>query len=86
MPQVHGDRLQPRPVLHGAFTPGGAVPVLTVPHEQRREMSRCSVTSARMSSGRSVTWRRPVLVSGAPDSPAPHPEHRTGSCAATRSG
>ena len=33
-------------------------------------MIRCSVTLARISSGRSVTWRRSVLVTSAPNGPA----------------
>jgi hypothetical protein len=43
------------PYCTRALTPAGAVPVVTVPQPQRRETSRCSVTSARMTSGRSVT-------------------------------
>jgi hypothetical protein len=74
------------PYCTGAATPAGAAPAVTVPHEQRRTTSRCSVTKARMSPGRSTTWRRAVPVTGAPDRPAPQPAHRPGSCQMTSSG
>jgi hypothetical protein len=57
-----------------------------VPRGQRRETMRCSVVIARMSSGRSITWRRSVPVTGAPDRPFPHPAQRPGSWVATASG
>ena len=74
------------PYWTGALTPAGAVPAVTVPHAHRREMTWCSVTRARMSEGRSVTWRRSVPATGAPDRPAPQPAHRPGSCETTSSG
>jgi len=74
------------PYCTGAVTPAGAVPAVTVPHEQRRETIRCSVTSARMSSGRSITWRRSLLPAGEPDRPFPHQPHARGSCVMTSSG
>jgi hypothetical protein len=49
-------------------------------------MIRCSVTKARICSGRSTTWRRSVLVTRAPGRPAPQPAHRPGSCQTTSSG
>src|SRR5258708_40103736 len=36
------------PYWTGAAVPAGAGATVTVPHEQRREISRCSVTSARV--------------------------------------
>ena len=86
VPQVNGGRGQPRPVRHRGGHPAGAVPLVIVPHEQRREMIRCSVTLARISSGRSVTWRRSVLVTSAPNSPASQPEHCHASWVSTLSG
>jgi hypothetical protein len=86
VPQVRAHRGDPRPVLHRALTPAGAVPEVTAPHEQRRETVRCSVTCARMSCGRSITCRRTVAVTGAPNSPLPQPAHRPGSWLTTSSG
>jgi len=57
-----------------------------VPQPQRRETSRCSVTTAWMSLGRPVTWRRSVAVTSAPDSPFPHPAQLPGSWATTSPG
>jgi hypothetical protein len=74
------------PYCTGAVTPAGAVPAVTVPHEQRRDTIRCSVTSPRICSGRSVTCRRSVLVTGAPVRPVPQPPHAPGSCTTTSSG
>ena len=43
------------PYCTGALTPAGAFPAVIIPHAQRRERIRCSVTRARMISGRSTT-------------------------------
>ena len=86
VPQVRARRGDPRPVLHRGAHPGrrrprgdraaraaaGDDPVLGHPRPD--------------ASGRSITWRRSVPVTGAPDRPAPQPQHRPGSCAITSSG
>jgi hypothetical protein len=74
------------PYCTGAATPAGASPAVTLPHPQQRDTIRCSVTSAVIRSGRSTTWRFSVLVTAAPNKPAPQPTHRPGSCQTTSSG
>ncbi|MHB1595957.1 MAG: hypothetical protein ACYCO9_19155 [Streptosporangiaceae bacterium] len=59
---------------------------MITPQPQWREMILCSVTSARISSGRSITCRRPAPVTSAPNRPVPQPEHRPGSWVTTASG
>jgi hypothetical protein len=74
------------PYWTGAAAPAGAAAAVTIPQPHRREIGRCSVTSARISGGKSVTCRRPAPASGAPARSLPQPAHRPGSWPTTSSG
>ncbi len=74
------------PYWTGAAAPAGAGAAVTVPHEQCREISRCSVTSARVPGGRSVTCRRSIPACGAPARSPPQPAQLRGSWQITSSG
>ncbi len=72
------------PYCTGAVTPPGAGPQVVAPHEQRRAISRCSVTWTVIG-GRSNTCRRSTPTSGASARPAPQPTHGPARAAASRS-